>query len=204
MRTFAALLLLGILFSCNKGQSDFILTGTISDGTFSGGLTGAEVKLYEIEAGGASTNLLSSTTLSSDGKYSFTFPRNKAESYTLSIRKENYFDQDITIPFSDLSVEEENVRNYSTTAKSWARLIFTTTNPSASLKYIKQQGKTGCAECCGSGENYLNGAIDTMIYCPNDGNTTYSYHYWLLGTSISGEKSANTTAFDTVDIILNY
>ena len=199
---FAAAILL--LSSCNKGKADFTVKGTISDDTFSGALTGASVELYEVEAGGSASNLIGSATIGSDGAYSFTFPRNKAESYLLKVRKDNYFEQDFTIPFSELTIEEDNVRNYSSTAKSWARLRFITTDPTAQLKYVKQQGKIDCANCCGTEENFLNGVVDTEIICPNDGNTTYSYHYWLLGTSISGEKNANTTAFDTVDIVLNY
>lgn len=192
------------LSSCKKGKADFTVKGTISDDTFNGALVGANVKIYEVEAGGGSSNLMGETTISSDGSYSFTFARNMAESYLLTIRKDNYFDRDFVIPFSDLSIEEDNVLNYSSTAKSWARLKFITTDPQAALKYVKQQGKVDCDDCCDNGENYLNGVQDVTIICPNDGNTLYSYHYWLLGTIISGEKSATTTAFDTVDIVLNY
>lgn len=192
------------LSACKKGKADFTIKGTISDATFGTTLSGAELKLYEIEAGGASSTLISQSTVGSDGSYSFTFPRNASESYLLTIRKNNYFDRDMVIPFSDLTIENDNVRNYSSTARSWARLRFITSDPTAQLKYVKQQGKTDCASCCDNSENFLNGVQDATIICPNDGNTVYSYHYWLLGTAISGEKNATTTAFDTVDIILNY
>lgn len=192
------------LSACKKGKADFTIKGTISDDTFVTSLAGAELKIYEIEAGGAATNLMGETTVASDGSYSFTFPRNQAESYLLTIRKDNYFEQDKTIFFSDLTIEEDNVKNYSTTAKSWARLKFITTDPTAQLNYIKQNGKAGCDGCCESSEQSLSGIQDLTIICPNDGNTTYSYHYWMPGTAITGDKSATTTAFDTVDIVLNY
>jgi len=192
------------LSACKKGKADFTVRGTISDDTFNTSLAGANVKIYEVEAGGGSSTIVGETTIGSDGSYSFTFPRNMSESYLLTVRKDNYFDRDLVIPFSDLSIEEDNVINYSSTAKSWARLKFITTDPQAQLKYVKQQGKVDCADCCDNGENYLNGIQDATIICPNDGNTTYSYHFWLLGTTISGEKNATTTAFDTVDIVLNY
>lgn len=197
---FVLVLAMG-LTACKKGKADLVLRGTISDATFNSPLSGATVQLYELEAGGGSTNLLGTSTVGSDGSYSFTFPRNAAESYIVEIRKDGYFDKDFSIPLSDLSVEEDNVHDYSTTAKSWAGLRFTSTG-SSSVTYIRQSGKSGCDICCTSEPKTVSGPIDTVIYCPNDGNTTYSYTYNANGAT--GLKSTNTVAFDTTIITLSF
>ncbi len=197
--TFAFIIVGLGLSACKKGRADIVLKGNIYDTTFNTTLSGATVNLYEIEAGGGATTLLGSTTIGSDGAYSFTFSRNPVDNYILEIRKEGYFDQDISIPLSELSIEEDNVRNYSTTAESWAGLHFVTSG-TGSVSYIRQQGKSGCASCCTSDEVTLNGPMDTIIYCPNDGNTTYSYTYNAVG--FTGLKEAVTTAFDTT--IINF
>ncbi|MBL4862063.1 MAG: carboxypeptidase regulatory-like domain-containing protein [Crocinitomicaceae bacterium] len=151
---FSISLCLFLCVACKKGKADFTLKGSVSDNTFSTALTGATIKIYEIEAGGGETNLLASSTINSDGNYSFTFPRNKAESYRVEIRKNAYFEQDIEIPFSNLTIEEDNVRNFSSTAKSWVKLRFTSTGAN-NLKYVKQEGKVDCSECCGNGEFFF-------------------------------------------------
>ncbi|MFT6502679.1 MAG: hypothetical protein ACJASQ_002806 [Crocinitomicaceae bacterium] len=206
MKLSTLFLILGLasITACNKGKADFTLKGTITDNTSGTALEGGTVQLYEIEAGTLSTSLIGESTIGADGSYSFTFPRNTVESYTLSIRKENYFDQDKTIPFSDLTLEEDNVKDYSTTAMSWARLRFITTDPMAEMHYVKQLGKQGCATCCSTDEQVLNGVQDYEIICPNDGNTVYSYNYWIIGTPGVSNKSATTNAFDTTTITLNY
>lgn len=207
MRVLFSLLISSIIiFGCKKGKSDFILTGTVKDVTFDQALNGATVTLYEVEAGGGTQTFIGSATVGSDGVYSFTFPRNKVENYILSVSKNMYFDNAIIIPFSSMTIKEENVRNINTTAKSWAKITLLNTNPQASdhLTIIKQLGKDGCMECCGSDQADFYGAIDTSYYCANDGNTTYQFFYQLVGTSIQGIKSGTTVAFDTTEIILQY
>ncbi|MCR9173960.1 MAG: hypothetical protein NXI10_15760 [bacterium] len=189
------------LTGCKKGKADIVLKGALTDDTFNTELVGATVKLYEIEAGGGAINLLGSTTVGSDGSYSFTFPRNPVDNYILEIRKNGYFDQDVSIPLSSLTISEDNVRNYSTTAKAWAGLHFVTSG-TGSVSYIRQQGKSDCAECCTSSQVTLNGPMDTTIYCINDGNVTYSYTYTAGGQT--GLKQAVTTAFDTTVINLTF
>jgi hypothetical protein len=128
------------------------------------------------------------------------------EKYILVVTKPNYFEINETVLFSSLSITEDNIRNIGTTAMSWARLIFLNQSPLASdkFRYIKQEGKVDCMECCPATQQEFYGALDTTIYCVNDGNTNYSYYYWVLGTNNQGLKSAFTPAFDTVDIVLNY
>jgi hypothetical protein len=193
-------------YACKKGKADFVLTGTITNTTFNTPLDGAVVQLYGTEAGGAGTNLIATMTLGSDGIYSFTFPRDKIETYHLIVTKANYFTLNKDIPFSDLTIEEDNIRNYATTAKSWVKLRFVNGSPLPTdiLQYIKQNGKEQCDECCYDGNNYFYGATDTSIYCINDGNTEYSYYFWEHNTANQGMRAITTTPFDTVEILLSY
>ena len=189
-----------------KGKAEFTLKGVITDGTFSTPFSNADVFLYETIAGQSTSNLIGQTTTNSFGEYSFTFSRNAAESYFLTSVKQDYFPLEKTIYFSELTIEEDNIRNYTTTALSWVRLRFINQSPSPSdvLQYSRQIGKINCSTCCPAGTNYLNGAIDTSIYCVNDGNTTYQYQYSVVGTTNNGIKSATTIAFDTTEILLQY
>jgi len=172
------------LLSCKKKKVDFVLTGIVTESTFNGNLSGASVKLYQVPVGSVSEELLGSVIVDTDGKYSFTFPRDKMEKYILRISKSGYFDLLKTVYFSELSVSSENIRDH--------------------LTFIKQSGKEGCAECCPDTEYSFYGTLDTSIYCINDGNTYYSYFYNVMGTTDQGINGVNTVAFDTTEIVLNY
>jgi hypothetical protein len=195
-----------ILNGCKKGKSDVTILGVITDSSFNAPLSGASVSLYEIVAGGGVSSLIGQATLGSDGSYSFTFPRNIAEGYELFVEKNNYFSINETIAFSNLTIEEDNILNFSTTALSWAKLRFFNLSPQSGdiLRYIRNEGKSDCLECCTGGEHFLYGAVDTTIYCANDGNTIYSYQYYDYATGTQGVRSTTTTAFDTTEILLNY
>jgi hypothetical protein len=200
-------LFLLIAVSCKKGKADFTLKGTITDITFNQNLSGASIKLYQVPIGSTNEELIQTSTIGSDGTYSFTFPRDKIEKYILRISKTNYFDLEETVLFKDLTIEEDNIRNYGTHAKAWVKLTFKNTiSPSSSdeFKFIKQLGKEGCAECCSDTEQFLYGIVDTSIYCINNGNDYYSYLYFKLNTTFSGTMETQTVAFDTTEIILNY
>lgn len=206
MKYWSAILLIVLFSACKKGKGDFTLKGVITDTTFSTPHTGAVVKLYQVPAGTTQEILIGTQTLGSDGSYSFTFPRDKMEKYMVKVTKTNYFSLNETVYFSELTLEEDNVVNFSTTAKSWAKLRFINSNPQPGdvLSYIKQEGKANCSECCTTSETIFYGALDTTIYCINDGNKVYSYFYNVSGTTNQGIKSATTVAFDTVEILLNY
>ena len=195
-----------LILSCKKNSGNFTIKGKISDTTFGTGLSDATVSLYQVPAGTETPALIASTTISSDGMYSFEFKREKMDKYILKTYKKNYFNIDETIYFSSLTLEEDNVRDFSTTAKSWVKLRFFNSNPDVNdkLTFRKQAGKKLCLECCADADQYLYGAADTSIYCINDGNNLYSYFYEVAFTSNQGIKSATTVPFDTTEIYLNY
>lgn len=195
-----------VLQSCKKGSANFTIKGVITDATFHQGLSGASISIYQYPTGSNTPSLIESTTLGSDGSYSFTFKRDKMEKYLIKVEKDLYFSLNEIVYFSSLSIEDDNVRNYSTTAKSWVRLRFLNESPSDSdeLQYIKQQGKVSCSECCPASYQYLYGAVDTSIYCINDGNTVYSYLYSVVNTTNTAILSTTTIPFDTTEIYLAY
>lgn len=202
---FFALITL-FLSACQKGTGNFVLKGKVTDLTFNTGFDGAEMKIYKIPIGTTSELLIESIVLSADGNYKVSFPREKMEKYTVRITKQNYFTIEESIFYSNLSIKEENVRNFSTAAKSWAalRIINNTSVGSDHLRFIKQAGYQGCAECCPSDEQNYYGALDTTLYCVNKGNTLYSIYYWLVNTNTQGLKEVTTVAFDTTEILLTY
>jgi hypothetical protein len=141
-----------------------------------------------------------------DGKYSFTFDRTRTEKYTLYVKKNLYFEQEEEVYYSQLKLKETNIRNVSTTAKSWVEIKIFNNNAANNdhLQFIRQQGKIGCSECCFSGTNHLYGFQDTSIFCINDGNSLYSIEYAVFGTSNTGIIGVNTTPFDTTVLNLTY
>ena len=208
MKKFLLFVFLGLflLSSCKKGKADFTLKGTVSDTTFGTALDGATVRLYATKAGEITSDQIASATLNASGEYSFTFPRDKIETYYLEITKENYFDIYETIPFADLTIEEDNVYDLSTNAKGWVKFHIVNNNGQASdvLEYIRQEGKINCEECCPGGYQYFYGAVDTTFYCVNDGNAEYSGYYWEQGGGASGPVWTMTPPFDTVEINISY
>ena len=201
-----ALLLAGV--SCKKkGPIEFVMKGKVTDATFNKGLEGAMVTLTEIPIGNGTSKVVGSTVLGADGGYSFTFERDKAEKYHLLIEKTNYFTIEEDIPFGDFSSESETEKNYSTTAKAWAKIRFVNVSPANStdiLKFIRQEGKTGCPECCVVEERSIFGVADTSFICINDGNTNYSYFYSIVNSTAHGSPVIYTTAFDTVEFVQHY
>lgn len=208
MRNYLICCLVILLFSaCKKDPIEFTIKGTVSDETFSQSFSGASVKLYATDAGTVDGNLLLSTTTNSAGEYSFTFERDKYESFDLVFEKSNYFTIESEIPFSDLTTEEDNVFDYSTTAKSWMKFVITNTGSAAATdecKIYKSDGKVNCNECCSQGFSYFYGDIDTTFYCVNDGNTNYGFSYTIVQTGQNSTENFVTDAFDTTEFVISY
>ena len=205
-RIFILILIATCFLGCKKGAGTFTLKGIISDETFNSGLSGATIDLYKVPVASNNEILVESKTLGNDGAYSFTFPREQIEKYVLRVNKNLYFPIESLVYYSSLDVESENIRNFSTAAKSWVEIRLLNNSPNAGdhLIFTKQQGLDGCAECCPISEQNFYGATDTSIYCINNGNALYSILYQVLGTNNTGIKEAVTTPFDTTQIYLAY
>jgi hypothetical protein len=198
--------MIALLVACKKGAGTFTIKGNITDDTFNTGLSGANIQLFKVPVASNNEILIDSKTLGNDGAYTFTFPREQIEKYIIRVNKNLYFPIESLIFYSSLSVENDNIRNIGTKAKSWVKLRFinTSPNPNDHLRYIKQKGLASCTECCPITEQDYYGALDTSIYCINEGNTTYSILYQVFGTNNTGIKEAITIPFDTTQIYLAY
>ena len=207
MKTYLFIILASLtLLSCKKGAGNFTLKGEITDLTFNTPLADTWLKLYKVPIGSSSLTLQDSVLLAADGKYNFTFPREQIERYVIKIEKQGYFTINKDIYFSSLSLEQDNVRNYSTHAKGWIgiNLLNNSPLPTDVFTYTKQLGLQNCIECCPSTEQQFFGELDTTIYCINNGNEPYSILYSVYGTSNTGILSEITLPFDTTYINLTY
>jgi hypothetical protein len=200
---FFGVLLLIFNFSCKKKTLKYTIKGTIYDSSFNTPLSGASVSIYVTTT--SNSTPVEKVTLTTDaaGNYSYELEREKLQSVTISVNKQNYFSDGTTTTLDNLSLEDENTFNYNIYAKSWARLHFVS-DGTKTIKYYKQVGKNGCAECCPSGEIQLNNITDHSVYCINNGNTQYQIFYDVQGTSNNGTLSVNTTPFDTTEILISY
>ena len=201
------LLAFSLLISCKKkGKADFVIKGLIVNSTSSLPHSNASVQLYALTQIGGNSTLIQSTSTNSAGEYSFSFPRDIVISYKIICEKNLYFTINESINFSDLTIEQDNIRNYSTNEMAWAKLRFINQSPSPSdiLSYVKTEGKSNCDVCCPSDEVLIIGVADTTIYCPNNANTNYSYSFNSQGTGFFGDRSIITPAFDTAEIVLTY
>lgn len=196
------------LVGCKKKELKFVIQGNLTDATFQQSFSNVEVKLYKKLLSSGSEEFVTSTTTDGAGFYVLDFNRDQAEYYRLIATKNNYFPIDEQINFNTLSTEDNNIRDFNTTAMSWVKIIFQNEIPVNSgdmLKYTKQQGKAGCATCCPITEQTILNQPYFETVCVNDGNTSYSYLFTTNGDGPStGINSIVTTPFDTVVIYKGY
>jgi hypothetical protein len=211
LRFLFSFLLIAILLqvsssSCSRGVATFSLSGTITDATFSQGHSGAVLKLSKVMITTGEEILMETKTLGSDGKYEFKFPREKVEKYILRVTKPLYFDIEQDIQFSSLSVSSDNLRNYTTKAKSWVELRFVNTSvlPTDHFRFIKFQGLENCTECCTADQVDLYADAYYSRTCINEALSTYSIYYQVVGTTTQNVVEVVTQPFDTTLLLVNY
>ncbi len=205
MKKFIPLLGLLACFTisaCKKKDLTYQIKGTIHDSSFNSPLAGAKVVISASSSGTPVTTLTTLTTDAS-GNYSYELKRDKYQSITISVTKENYFSDGSTTTLDNLSLDKDNTFNYNMYARSWVRLHFVSDGTKV-IKYYKQGGKNGCSECCPTGEIQLDNVTDQSVYCINDGNTTYKIFYDVQGTTNNGTLQVNTVPFDTTELLINY
>lgn len=201
------ILLIGFLIgSCQKNAGIFEISGTVTDLSSSSGLENCKLYLYSYPVGTGEELLTDSTFTQNDGSYTFSFERAQMEKYKIELEKDGYFEGDEIIYFSALTLEEVNTVDLETYGKSWVGIRLKNNSPQIEdhFRYIKQEGKTNCSECCPTEEQNFYGDLDTTIYCANNANENYSIMYWVIGTSIVDIASANTTFLDTTLIEVTY
>lgn len=200
---FFGALLMAFSFSCKKKNLKYTIKGTITDSSFNAPLSGAKVTIYVTTTSNNTPVQKAALTTDASGNYSYELDRDKLQNVIISVDKENYFTESSTTTLDNLSLEDDNTFNYNVYAKSWVRLHFVS-DGTKTIKYYKQVGKTGCLECCTSGEVQLNNVTDQSVYCINNGNASYQIFYDVQGTSNNGTLSVTTLPFDTTELLISY
>ena len=206
IRVIPILALLVVLCGCKKTTGIFEIKGTVTNMSDETALPDTKLYLWSFAVGSGETTLMDSITTDINGTYSFIFERGQMEKYEVTFNKEGYFESRETIYFSQLSLDEANILNLNTYGKSWVGIKIKNLSPEAGdhFRFIKQDGKTDCSTCCPSIEQNFFGPLDTVIYCPNNANDTYSVLYWIVGTPTVDLVAATTLFSDTSLIEINY
>lgn len=203
---FITTLLLGV-FGCKKQTPTFQISGTLSEKSLNSVLSGATITFYKIKAGTSTITKIASTQTNSDGTYSIEFDRDQSESYYAIAEKENYFDSELSILFEGLKVGEENTINFDIYAKSWVKIRLENLTPETNdyITISKQEGKKNCIECCDFFEQTITNT-DTIFYCINNGNSSYSILYTSFGDNQvkTAIKGITTSSFDTTELYISF
>lgn len=200
-------MLMLILTSCKKEELSFVIEGNVNDGTLNTVLSNAKVSIFTFPVGGTIGTKVTTLTTDSQGGFNYDLERKKYEKIELVVSKNNYFNHVDEVPFSELTTDGKNIFTYELKAKSWTKFILYNQQPAAQsdeLKILKDSGKEGCSECCANGYYYYNGVVDTVVYCPNDGNHYMKFYYWVNGNELNGVDSVYNTPFDTTTYELYY
>lgn len=199
-KLFGIVLLLAIVLNaCKRDELSFILEGTVNDATNNTTLSGATVEIYTFLLGGSLGTKVKTLTTDSQGSFAYDLEREKYEKIEIHVRKNNYFEVIDEIPFSNLTTDGSNTFTYNLSAKSWTKFVIFNQQPVASdeLKILKDSGKEACEDCCANGYYYYYGEVDTVVYCPNDGNRYMKFYYWVNGNESNGVDSVYNEPFDT-------
>lgn len=192
-----------IFGACKRQKGIYKFEGTLTDNTFSTPYANAEIKVSIAAGGSAIPTLFDTYETDADGNFSFEIERGVFEEITIEVEEENYFSVILAKNLDDLSIDEPNVIDLTTTAKSWININFNNPNgdPSDQIEYTIQEGKD-CNECCDKSTQTLTGNGSQTIMCVSDANTFFSLYY-VFGTN-DGIPGVQTVAFDTVDLDVNY
>lgn len=188
-----------VLSACKRDELSFMLEGTVNDATNNTTLSGATVEVFTFPLGGTIGTKVKTLTTDGQGKFAYDLEREKYEKIEIHVRKNNYFEVIDEIPFSNLTTDGTNTYEYNLSAMSWTRFVIFNQQPVASdeLKILKDSGKENCEECCANGYYYYYGEVDTVVYCPNDGNRYMKFYYWVNGNQSNGVDSVYNEPFDT-------
>jgi len=210
MKRLSKLFVLSILFftviACKKKDLNFIIEGTVSDVAFQTTCNEGKIKLYKVAAGTSLEVFVAEESLS-NGQYSFTFERDRSEKYVLRFERENYFEENFTIFFSALKVNEPYIFNFNVDARAYITWIVTDVVPQstqATCSIVKLNGRTSGAEACPNGSyDFIGGSpIADTLRCAVRGNEYIRFNVVKLPSFIL--DSVYCPAFEDVQHFVNY
>ena len=177
---------IALFYSCNKkGDLVFIIEGNVSDKSFNQNLQSGVVQLYKVPAATTQEILIAEQNIV-NGAYSFTFDRDMSEKYVLRFSKENYFEEDHVVFFSELEVGKPFELDFSVEAIAMMRWIFidqAPTNANASVSLQKLDGRTkGAGACANQQYEYYGGLDPDTLSCAVGGNQYIRFYVINLPT----------------------
>jgi len=173
-RGFVLILLAGFAFdSCKKEPLEFVIEGEIFDKSFGQLVDGGKVKLYKVLAATTQEVFISDQNIV-DGKYKFVFDRDRSEKYVIRFEKEFYFEEVLTVFFSQLQVGETYTVNFNAEAIAMMNWVFTdvapvNSNGSASIQKLNGRS-TGAGACPNQEYEYFGGGVSDTLRCAVGGN----------------------------------
>ena len=206
MKNLLFFFLLGLaLISCNRDPLIYTIKGTIHDLSLNTNVDDGEISIYKFKPGASATFIEAMNV--SNGNFSFEIEREAVDRYELHYESKRYFNKLINIPLSELVVKEPNIYNLETSARSYVTLqIKNENNPNESdeLKILKSSGKMDCEGCCPNSYFFFNGIVEEDFTCSNDGNSYFTFHYWINNNEFYKLDSVLTVPFDTVYYQISY
>lgn len=195
--------------SCKKKELVFEFEGNIKSLNSGVSLKGVKIEAYSYALLNSSKDLIGSTVTDAGGNYSLKLKRGKYKKIKIELSKNNYFNNSKSFPFDDLSTETTNSFNSTLSPKSWTKFIIKdiySNDPNDELKIQKVGGKTDCPDCCSNSAEFYHGVVDTVVICPNDGDTYTKFYYWVNGQTLNGtgKDSVYNTPFDTIPFPITY
>ena len=206
--TITLFIILLSVISCKKVDLSFNFQGTVYSSNNGLGLSNVQVRIYGNDPGNSLLNLVGTTSTNESGYYDTSIDRYKYEKITIIVSKDNHFSLEEIYSLDDLTTGDPNEIDYTLSPKSWTKFILKNTGTTDSgdvLKIQKVSGKTDCDDCCANETKFYYGDIDTIVYCPNDGDSFMKFYWWAEGSNFAnGLDSVYNTPFDTTSYTFEY
>ena len=204
-----------LFHACKKEDQtpELTIQGTIFDNTTQAGVPGVSVRLSEqVVSGGTFSSVfqtISTVTTSSNGSYSFNFPREAASAYRLEISRENYFSRELDINPDNVSVGSPYSSSLGITPMAWAKFSMVNASPlsAADVATFQYLNASFTCSCCNNEQSTYTGMnVNSSEKCLLEGNFMLRYRYTVNKDtlSLSVIDSAFCAAFDTTFISINY
>lgn len=195
-----------IAISCKKKDLNFNIEGVITDAAFQTPCSAGKVKLFKVAAGTSQEVFIAEQELT-NGEYSLTFARDRSEKYVLYFERENYFEEELTVFFKDLSVEEPYLLNFNVDARSYMTWVVTDVFPQsnqATCTIVKLNGRASGTETCpnGSYDFFGGGSVSDTLRCAVRGNAYIRFNVIKLPSFVL--DSVYCPAFEDVLHFVNY
>lgn len=215
LRLLTVFLLIIFTISCKKEEQtpNLNIQGRILDSSNSNGVSNATVRLsQQVLSDGTFSSIfqpVGTVSSSSNGSYSFEFPRDAASEFKIEVEKDNYFFKEVSINPDNVPVGSAYTANIGIAPMAWVRYTIQNVNPissadEASFQYINANFE---CQCCNNDLHSFEGmSVNESEKCLLEGNFYLKYRYTIDKDTIDLTviDSVYCTAFDTTYISIEY